>query len=37
MTQQAAEPNAMIIPTCDDRLAAHERIKPHSRRTPIHT
>ena len=27
----------MIIPTYDDMLAAHERIKPHIRRTPIRT
>ncbi|MEO0497702.1 MAG: beta-hydroxyaspartate dehydratase BhcB [Pseudomonadota bacterium] len=25
----------MIIPTYDDMLAAHERIKPHIRRTPV--
>lgn len=28
---------AMIIPTFDDMLAAHERIKPHVRCTPIRT
>ena len=27
----------MIIPTYDDMLAAHERIKPHIRRTPVRT
>ncbi|MCK5933668.1 MAG: pyridoxal-phosphate dependent enzyme [Fulvimarina manganoxydans] len=27
----------MIIPTYDDMLAAHERIKPHIRQTPIRT
>ena len=27
--------NEMYIPTYDDMLAAHERIKPHIRRTPI--
>lgn len=27
----------MYIPTYDDMLAAHERIKPHIRRTPIRT
>ena len=27
----------MIIPTYDDMLAAHERIRPHIRRTPVRT
>jgi threonine dehydratase len=27
---------ALIIPTYDDMLAAHERIAPHVRRTPVH-
>ncbi|MCA0851117.1 beta-hydroxyaspartate dehydratase BhcB [Salipiger thiooxidans] len=27
----------MIIPTFDDMLAAHERIRPHIRRTPVRT
>lgn len=27
----------MIIPTYEDMLAAHERIKPHIRRTPVRT
>ena len=27
----------MYIPTYDDMLQAHERIKPHIRRTPIRT
>ena len=27
----------MIIPSYDDMLAAHERIKPHIRRTPVQT
>ncbi len=27
----------MIIPSYDDMLAAHERIKPHIRRTPVRT
>jgi threonine dehydratase len=31
------ESNTMIIPTYADMLAAHERIKPHIRRTPIRT
>jgi threonine dehydratase len=31
------EPDTMIIPSYDDMLAAHERIKPHVRRTPILT
>lgn len=29
--------NAMYIPTFEDMLAAHERIKPHIRRTPVRT
>ena len=28
-------PEEMYIPTYDDMLAAHERIKPHIRRTPV--
>ncbi len=28
---------AMYIPTYDDMLAAHERVKPHVRRTPVMT
>ena len=31
------KPAPMIIPTYDDMLAAHERIKPHINRTPILT
>ena len=27
----------LTIPTYDDMLAAHERIKPHIRRTPVLT
>ena len=29
--------DALYIPTYDDMLAAHERIKPHIRRTPVRT
>ena len=29
--------NGMVIPTYEDMLAAHERIKPHIRRTPVLT
>lgn len=29
--------DAMYIPTYEDMLAAHERIKPHIRRTPVRT
>ena len=28
---------AMDIPTYDDMLVAHDRIKPHIRRTPVRT
>lgn len=31
------DPDPMIIPTYDDVLAAHERIRPHIHRTPILT
>ena len=27
----------MLIPTYDDMLAAHERIRPHIRQTPVRT
>ena len=29
--------NGLLIPTYDDMLTAHERIKPHIRRTPVRT
>ena len=29
--------NGLMIPTYDDMLAAHARIAPHIRRTPVRT
>ena len=29
--------NGLMIPTYDDMLAAHDRIRPHIRQTPVRT